>query len=115
MLYRRVNPVVNRKFTPDLRVLPAVAAYSYMFISELFWGNYLKFIHFVYFDYQEATVVLDITIQFIASDGNKYSVASYLRGDGRVRCIEGAYKLPEIHLCLLETYVGHFQILSLYM
>ena len=33
----------------------------------------LTCIHFVYFDNQEATVVLDITTQFVASDGNKYS------------------------------------------
>ena len=44
------------------------------------------YVHFVYFDHQEATVVLDRTKQFVASDGNKYSVASYLRQAGHVRC-----------------------------
>ena len=43
-------------------------------------------LRFVLFDHQEATVVLDITTQFVASDGNKYSVATYLMGDGQMRC-----------------------------
>ena len=50
-----------------------------MFVSQLStWRkiNDLSCIHFVYFDYQEVTVVLDITTQFVASDGNKYSVAT---------------------------------------
>ena len=36
--------------------------------------------------------------------GGYLSVHGYLRGAGRVD-VEGAYKLQEIHLYLLETYV----------
>ena len=39
-------------------------------------GLILTCVRFVYFDHREATVVLDIAIQFVASDGNKYSVAT---------------------------------------
>ena len=59
--------------TPDLHVLQLQPIYV---ISELFWRNDLTCIHFVYFDHQEATMVLDITIQFVASYGNKCSVAT---------------------------------------
>ena len=45
----------------------------YVYLSY-FGENDLTCIHFVYFDHQEATVVLDITTQFVVSDGNKYSV-----------------------------------------
>ena len=51
-------------------------------------------------------------IQFVASDDNKYSVATYERL--ATSDVEGAYRLSEIHLYLLETYVGHFQMLNLY-
>ena len=61
MLYGRVkyNPVVNRNLTPGLRVL-----------------QYMHTLRFVHFDHREATVVLDITTQLVASDDNKYSVAT---------------------------------------
>ena len=50
---------------------------AYICLSLSYFGeNDLTCIHFVSFDHQEATVVLDITIQFVASDGNKYSVAT---------------------------------------
>ena len=68
--------MVNHNFTPDLCVLQLrpILCLSLGHFGETM--NYLTCIHFVYFDHQEATVVLDITIQFVASDGNKYSVAT---------------------------------------
>ena len=66
--------MVNRNFMPDLHVLQLrpILCLSLSYFGE----NDLTCINFVYFDHQEATVVLDITIQFVASDGNKYSVAT---------------------------------------
>ena len=56
----------------------SVAAYSISIclLLSYFGENDLTCIHFIYFNHQEATVVLDITIQFVASDDNKYSVAT---------------------------------------
>ena len=65
--------MVNRNFMLDLRVLqlwPICLSLSY------FGENDLTCKRFIYFYHQEATMVLDITIQFVASDGNKYSVAT---------------------------------------
>ena len=64
----------------DLRVLQLWPILCLSLTSDLSatWRkiNDLTCIHFVYFDHQEATVVLDIATQFVASDGNKYSVAT---------------------------------------
>ena len=66
--------MVKHNFIPDLRVLQLrpILCLSLSYFGE----NDLTCIHFIYFDHQEATVVLDITTQFVASDGNKYSVAT---------------------------------------
>ena len=65
--------MVNQNFTPDLGVLQLRPT---LCLSLSYFGeNDLTCIHFVHFDHQEATVVLDINTQFVASDGNKYSVA----------------------------------------
>ena len=67
MLHGRVDPVVNRNFMPDLRVLQLrpILCLSLSYFGE----NDLTCMHFIYFNNQKATVVLDITIQFVASDG----------------------------------------------
>ena len=70
--------MVNCNFMPDLRVLQLrPISQPILCLSLSYFGeNDLTCIQFVYFDHQEATVVVDITIQFVASAGNKYSVAS---------------------------------------
>ena len=67
--------MINHNFMPDLRILqlwPIAICLSLSYFGE----NDLTCIHFAYFDHQEATVVVDITIQCVESDGNKYSVAT---------------------------------------
>ena len=72
----RINPVVN-SITLRLIFVFCNCSLYYVYLSAN-WRkiNDLTCIHFVYFDHQEATVVLDITTQFVASDGNKYSIAT---------------------------------------
>ena len=67
--------MVDRNFTPDLRFLQLrpILCLSLSYFGE----NNLTCMHFIeYFEHQEATVVLDITTQFVASDGNKYCVVT---------------------------------------
>ena len=87
-----------------------------VYLSAILEKMIMTCIHFVYIDHQEATVVLDINTQLVASDGNKYSVYSYLinrRWPYEMQKELISYQ-KSIWLCLLQTYVGHVQILSLY-
>ena len=77
MLYVRVNPVVYRNFTPDLHVLhlqPRLQPIIYLWAKGAILEKVIWHVRFVYFNQQESTVVQDTSIQFVASDGNEYSV-----------------------------------------